>query len=147
PSSSASADPLTNPNGIDPRDDEQSGPTVGTTNPLPSLTAVLGILLVLSIPGVVRHVRRRQLLSAARDGDTAAVWTTVQDAAIDIGIPVPASESPRSFASRLISDHDAPPEAMEVLVSAIERASYAPARVRDYWHGDEVTDAADAARR
>ncbi len=36
---------------------------------------------------------------------------------------------------------------MDVLAHAIERASYAPRGVAKFWRGDEVTDAAAAARR
>lgn len=143
-SASAGADPGSS---LDPRDDPVTGPAVVTVNPLPSFGVIAGILLVLAIPGIVREARRRRLLAASRDGDTAAAWATVQDAAIDLGIRVPASESPRAFAARLTDDHGADPEAMEVLALAIERASYAPARVAEYWHGDEVTDAVLRVRR
>ena len=148
PSSSSSASPGATPDALlDPRDDAATGTVVGTVNPLPSLGMVVGILCVLAIPGIVREARRRRLVAASRDGDSAAAWTTVQDAAIDLGIPVPASESPRAFAARLACDHGADPEAMQTLALAIERASYAPARVAEYWHGDEVTDAVLRARR
>lgn len=147
PSDSESpTDPL-DPN--DPRDDDgeaSSGAEVGRVNPLPTVSAVVGILLLLAIPALVREIRRRQLLAASRSGDSAAAWLTVQDAAIDVGVAVPPSESPRAFATRLVTEHGAPDEAMDVLVRAIERASYAPARVAEYWHGDEVTDAAIAVR-
>ncbi|MET0735701.1 MAG: DUF3488 and transglutaminase-like domain-containing protein [Microbacterium sp.] len=148
PSASPSATPTTGPDSVEnPRDEAIGGSTVGTVNAVPTLVAVLGILLLLAIPALVREVRRRQLLTASRNGDSAAAWTTVQDAAIDVGIAVPSSESPRAFASRLVAEHGAPPAEMEVLVRAIERASYAPTRIAEFWHGDEVTDAAIDVRR
>lgn len=134
-------------NRLDPRDEAAGGPSIGSVNALPTFGAVLGILVLLATPGIARDVRRRRLIAASRNGDSTAAWTTVQDAAIDLGIPVPASESPRVFAARLVDEHGADDDAMQVLVLAIERASYAPARVAEYWHGDDVTDAASDARR
>ncbi len=120
--------------------------TTETVNALPVLGALLVIMLILAIPAVAREVRNRQLAVAARRGDAASAWTMVQDAAIDLSIPVPASETPRAFASRLVRDHGAPPEAMETLVRAIERASYARYGTRDFGSAERVTDAATAVR-
>ncbi|MDL5351255.1 DUF3488 and transglutaminase-like domain-containing protein [Microbacterium sp. zg-YB36] len=91
-----------------------------------ALTA-LGVLLALAIPGAVRDVVRRRRLAAAGRGDAAAAWLSVRETAVDLGIPVPASESPRAFGARLVADYDVPADAVALLVSAIERASYAPA--------------------
>ncbi|TQJ31340.1 DUF3488 and transglutaminase-like domain-containing protein [Microbacterium sp. SLBN-146] len=146
PSASASPSPSASTNLLDPRDDAAAGGTVTTANPLPAVGVVLAILLLLSLPGLLRVIRRRQLLAASRAGDSAAAWTTVQDAAIDVGIAVPGAESPRAFAERLVLEHGVPPDAMDTLVAAIERASYAPPRVAEFWHGDDVTDAAIAVR-
>lgn len=143
PTSSASA----NPNDLlNPRDEALPGTPLAGANPLPALSVVLLILLVLTLPFLVREVRRRQLTAAGRAGDAAAAWTIVQDAAIDVGIAVPASESPRGFAQRLVEQHGVSADDMESLVLAIERASYAPSETRDYWLGDSATDAAAAVR-
>ena len=143
PTSSSSADPNSP---LNPRDEALPGTPLGGSNPLPTLGVVLLILLLLALPFLVREVRRRQLTAAGRTGDAAAAWTIVQDAAIDVGISVPASESPRGFAQRLIDQHGVSPDDMETLVAAIERASYAPTGGRDYWLGDAATDAAAAVR-
>ncbi|KAA9107595.1 transglutaminaseTgpA domain-containing protein [Microbacterium rhizomatis] len=129
-----------------PRDDSFARSTATAVNPLPAITAVLGILLALAIPGLIREIRRRQLLAAARSGDAAAAWMSVQDAAIDLGIPVPASESPRSLGTRLVDEHGAPPDPMTVLIGGIERASYASGGHHGFWQGDELADAAAAVR-
>jgi hypothetical protein len=142
PTSSASA----NPNTLNPRDEALPGTPLAGSNPLPTLSVVLLILLLLTLPFLVREVRRRQLTAAGRGGDAAAAWTIVQDAAIDVGIAVPASESPRGFAQRLVERHGVSADDMETLVAAIERASYAPSGTRDYWLGDSATDAAAAVR-
>jgi len=143
PTSSAGVD-VNDP--LNPRDDALPGTPLAGANPLPMLGAVLLILLVLALPFLVRQLRRRQLMLAARGGDAASAWTIVQDAAIDVGISVPASESPRAFAKRLIDQHGVSPDDMYTLATAIERASYAPDRVRDYWMGDAATDAATSVR-
>lgn len=129
----------------------QSGSTASDAggsrvDPLPLLGVALLVLAVLSAPLVAREVRRRQLDASARRGDAAAAWQSVQDAAIDLGIPVPASESPRAFANRLVAEHGAPADAMGVVVVAIERVSYSKAGVRSYWMGDDAADAAAAVR-
>lgn len=144
PTSTPTADPNSP---IDPRDEALPGTPLGGANPLPSLGVALLILLLLAVPFLVSELRRRQLTAAGRGGDAAAAWTLAQDAAIDVGIAVPASESPRSFAQRLVDLHGASPEDLETLVRAIERASYAPTGARDYWLGDAATDAATAVRR
>ena len=115
-----------------------------TINPLPAFGIVLGVLAAFAIPALIQGVRTRRLLSAARQGDAVAAWTVVQDAAIDLGIPAPASDSPRSLGHRLIHEHGAPLEATTRLVSAIERASYSPdGRAAP---GHSLADAAAAVR-
>lgn len=127
PSASASTGPGLSP---EERDGDQNAAEAGVTsaavNPLPALTVVLGILFTLAIPALIRGLRRRQMLTAARGGVAAAAWMAVQDTAIDLGIDVPASETPRALGTRLVHEHAAPVAEMDQLVSAIERASYAP---------------------
>ncbi|WP_314508360.1 DUF3488 and transglutaminase-like domain-containing protein [uncultured Microbacterium sp.] len=138
--------------GLDPdqADTEQGGGEAGATgtavNPLPALTVMLGILFALAIPALLRELRRRQTLAAARSGDAAAAWLAVQDAAIDLGIDVPASETPRALGTRLVQEHGAPATEMSLLISAIERASYAPGGKHAFWQGDAIADAATTVR-
>lgn len=101
---------------------DRSAPSV-----LPWGLATTVLAVALAIPWLVGQLRRRRMLAAARAGDAAAAWTGVQHVAIDLGIPVPPSESPRALGVRLAADHGAPPEAMRRLVAAIEHAVYAPA--------------------
>ena len=96
-----------------------------TINPLPTAGIVLAVLAALAIPALIQGLRMRRLGAAARQGDTVAAWTIVQDAAIDLGIAAPASESPRALGRRLIDHHGAPLAETTILVGAIERASYA----------------------
>lgn len=147
PEASAPTDSGLTPDGEDNAPEVGTSDASGTTvNPLPTLSIVLGILFALAIPALLREVRRRQTLAAARTGDAAEAWLAVQDAAIDLGIDVPASESPRSLGVRLVQDHGAPPAEMSVLISAIERASYAPGGKHAFWQGDAIADAATSVR-
>jgi transglutaminase-like putative cysteine protease len=143
PSASAS----TNPN--DPRlvkDNQASGASQITANPLPALSILVAILFVLALPAIIRRIRAQQMAATARAGDAASAWTFVQDAAIDLAIPVPASETPRRFAYRLVEEYGAPPGDMNTLLIAIEKASYSPVRSRDSLTSEIVTDAAIEVR-
>ena len=89
--------------------------------------ALVGVLLVLlaASPAMVRSLRRRGRLRAARGGDPVAAWTAMREDAVDLGIPSPATESPRAFAVRLVSAHGAAPSDVDTLREALERVSYA----------------------
>jgi len=146
PSASASASPSAsaapeNLRGDDAVTSEASGDIV---RPLPWLATVLGLFIVLAVPAAVREFRRRELLAGARAGDAGAAWRSLQDTVVDLAIPEPPGESPRSFGIRLIEEHGAPEEAMWVLITAIERASYAPDGARRY--GPDLADALTEVR-
>ncbi len=131
-------------------DENQTGGEAGSgttaVDPMPALTVLLGILFALAIPALLRELRRRQMLTASRSGDAAAAWLAVQDAAIDLGIDVPASETPRTLGTRLVQEHGAPAAEMSLLISSIERASYAPGGKHAFWQGDAIADAAVTVR-
>lgn len=146
PSSSAALDSGPEPDDQAADENGEAGSTVTTVNPLPAVTVILGILLALAVPALFRELRRRQMLTSARSGDAAAAWLAVQDAAIDLGIDVPASETPRRLGTRLVERHGAPVAEMSLLISAIERASYAPGGKHAFWHGDAIADAATTVR-
>jgi transglutaminase-like putative cysteine protease len=127
-----------------------NGGEVGATpialNPLPPLTLILSILFALAIPALIRDLRRRQMLTAARRDDAGAAWQTVQDAAIDLGIEVLASDTARTFGTRLVQQHGAPAAEMNQLIGAIERTSYAPGGRPKHEQGETMADAAIAVR-
>ena len=140
PTSTASAAPR-------PDEDPTAGATPTTTfsvvTVLPVLGIVAGVILLLSLPGLAGAVVSRRRRSQARRGSAAAAWRLVQDTALDLGIPVPESESPRAFGERLQADHGGPPVALDRLVGAVERSSYAQPGSFGDADGDElVTDAA-----
>lgn len=123
--------------GLGGNDDGSAWPGIGTA---------LLVLAVLALPGVLREIRRRRLLAAARSGQAGATWLAVQESAIDLAIPVPGAESPRAFGARLVADHRAPAPAIDVLVAAIERASYAGPSSRP-GSGDDLSAALTSVRR
>jgi transglutaminase-like putative cysteine protease len=145
PAPSRSADP----NALEPdqqRNASGSGATSTAIDPVPLFGVVVLVLFVLALPFLARELRRRQQDASARRGDAAAAWQAVQDAAIDIGIEVPSSETPRAFAQRLITQHGVPASEMNTVLIAIERVSYSRAGTRSYWMGDAAADAATAVR-
>ncbi|WP_292710173.1 DUF3488 and transglutaminase-like domain-containing protein [Microbacterium sp. 67-17] len=85
----------------------------------------VGMLALLAAPGVVAELRRRRLLASAARGDAVAAWAVVRDTAADLGIRVAGSDTPRMLGDRLVRHHGVDADAMAVLVSAIERESYA----------------------
>lgn len=147
PAPSASAPQGLNPDQLGEGDIATSDSATTTADPMPTIAVVLGILFALTIPALLRELRRRQMIATARTGDAATAWLIVQDAAIDLGIDVPASESPRALGLRLVAEHGAPHAEMSLLISAIERASYAPGGKHGFWQGEAVTDAATAVSR
>lgn len=125
-------------------EEPESGPAAPSdARPTPSawpFALALAALLLIASPALLRGVRRRRLSAAAASGDATAAWLSVQETAVDLGIPVPAAESPRAFGARLREHHGAEATAMTDLVRAIERASYAKGAISDA--GSEWADAA-----
>ena len=68
--------------------------------------AALVVLLVVSLPGIVRIVRRRSRLRALRSGRAGPLtaWREISDAAQDHGIPVSDVDTPRAFAAVLADE-------------------------------------------
>ncbi|MEV8272159.1 DUF3488 and transglutaminase-like domain-containing protein [Microbacterium sp. NPDC077184] len=116
-------------------------------NPLPTIGAVLLVLGILALPALVHRVRLGRQRARAEGGDVSAAWAMVQDAAIDVGIGIPPSESPRAFATRLSDRHGAPGGAASTLATEMERASYAPPGSLDPGSGEVALAAAEDVRR
>ena len=94
----------------------------------PLLTAVGAVLVIALLPGAAGAFRRWLL---RRRGTAGAAWRYLQDTAIDLGVSVSASETPRAFGTRLSAVADAPPTETARLVGAVERESYGGDRARD----------------
>lgn len=99
-------------------------------------------LALLATPSVLRALRRRSWRGAAARGDALAAWTAVRETALDLGIPVPAAESPRRFAARIVERHGSDPPATGMLLRAVERASFAGDAI-DPSHGPQLVRALD----
>jgi transglutaminase-like putative cysteine protease len=119
--------------------------TAGSTRAAgPGILIAAGIVLlglIVAAPAVLRALRRRSRLAAARAGDPVVAWAAVQDDAVDLGIPVPGGESPRRFAERLVEHHGVDPTDIDLLRGAVESVSYAENAV-DAAIGPMLADAA-----
>ncbi|MFG6491144.1 transglutaminaseTgpA domain-containing protein [Microbacterium sp. P03] len=132
-----------------PDEEALNGSAAGSgtgASPLPTMLVLSGILVALLIPGLLAALRRRVLHSRSRRGDVLAAWTSIQDIAIDIGIPAPASESARMFGHRLVAQHGAPAAELNVLLREIEKASYAQDGTFTSDRGAELADATASVR-
>ncbi|HWI31733.1 MAG TPA: DUF3488 and transglutaminase-like domain-containing protein [Microbacterium sp.] len=115
-------------------------------NPLPVLAIGFGIIVLLAIPSLLREWRRRVQVSAAHAGDAGAAWRELQNTALDLGVPVPASESPRALGARLVAMHGAPEDAIADLVDGIEYASYARGGRHQFALGPQLAEAVTEVR-
>jgi len=144
PAPSASASPSPTAAGAQ-RDDEVDGPSAdGPERPPlidlgPFLPLFVALAVALLLPSAASAIRIAAWRRRARDGSPAAAWRMIQDAAIDVGAALPASESPRAFGERAVSELGAPEAETGRLVEAIEQASFAPA-------GAPLAPGADLAR-
>ncbi|MCT9820973.1 DUF3488 and transglutaminase-like domain-containing protein [Microbacterium sp. W1N] len=111
-----------------PIDADPLNPTTPAVDFGPYFATLGTVLLVALLPllaGAVRRLWLRRRGGLAGAAGVTAAWRLVQDAALDIGMHVPAAESPRAFGVRLVAEGGADAAAVARLVSAVERASYA----------------------
>ena len=90
--------------------------------------SALGLLLLL-VPGAARRMLRRWRVRRIRSGDAGAglAWLEVQHTNLDLGVPVPVTETPRAFAVRLerLGPLDpASAAALERVLLAVERSRF-----------------------
>ncbi|MFD5226569.1 DUF3488 and DUF4129 domain-containing transglutaminase family protein [Microbacterium sp. NPDC058342] len=105
-------------------------------DPTPVMLTVLGILAVLLLPALVREARRMLRTGRARSGDAMAAWRELSDTLTDLGLAAGEAQTARVRAASLVAARGADPEALALLVHAVEGASYARS----------ATDAGDLAR-
>jgi transglutaminase-like putative cysteine protease len=99
--------------------------------PVVPLAIGVGVLALLSVPGLTRLVVRRRRW---RRADTApelarAAWTELQDVLVDYGYAWQPSDSPRRGVARLVASRGLDPDAADAarrLAGATEQARYAP---------------------
>ncbi|MBT1634208.1 transglutaminase TgpA family protein [Clavibacter michiganensis] len=88
---------------------------------------VLLVLALLAAPALLRRARRARRLRALAAGDAPAgtAWREAEDRAVDLGIRVPDTESPRELGRRLAGDDPALRDPVALLVGARERERFA----------------------
>jgi hypothetical protein len=87
---------------------------------------VLGAVVLLLLPALVRELRRSMRVGRARSGDAMAAWRELTDTLIDLGLAAPEAQTARVRAEVRASTRGTDPEALAPLVAAVERTSYAP---------------------
>ncbi len=100
-------------------------------DPTPILAVVLGAVVVVLMPALVRALVRAGRLRRARRGDAVAAWTELRDALVDLRLPVSDAESPRRRGAELVRERHVDADAMRALVTAIEQSAYARSHTGD----------------
>ncbi len=129
---------------------EDTGPNGGAGSSggtAPRTFAVTGavVLMVLVAPGLGRELRRRRRLASS---SPVPWWHELQDTALDLGLDVPRTDTPRGFAARLADRPEVDPEALARLLHRVEVARFARASTPAPDHGgaDDVRSLLDSLR-
>ena len=128
---SSSASPTTDPNDPRNRFDQETGLplTEEKDNPVPVgwILGVLGLLLLLAIPYLLREAVRRYRWSRATDPASAAraAWSQLRADTLDHGLPWSSSETPRTVHRKLAEDVPAASVPLARIAHAQELARYA----------------------
>ncbi len=106
--------------------DETNGGANASDGTAPRTVAVTGgvVLMILSAPGLLRELRRRRRLGS---GTPDSLWRELEDVALDLGLDVPLTDTPRGFAARLSDRPGVDSESLERLLHRVELARFARA--------------------
>ncbi len=126
PSAAPSATPTSGPELDEATDDPSAagGGVLQRLDPTPVMLVVGGALLLLLLPALIRLFVRIWRRSRARGGDAVIAWRELRATLTDLGVPVSDADSPRERGADLI-ERGADARAVQTLVDAVERASYA----------------------
>lgn len=111
------------------RDD--AGDNAGATgelrrlDPTPVVLSTLGVLVALLLPAFARLTLRLARRGRARRGDAGSAWAELRATMQDLRVPLSDAETPRMRGDDLVRDNGVDGDAMRVLVTAVEQASYA----------------------
>lgn len=109
------------------------------TAPRSVLVVGLGVVLLALGPGVLRAWLRRRRIGRGED-DPDPLWRELEATAVDLGVQVSATDTPRGLAGRLRATTAADPESLARLLHGVETARYA-------WPGAVLDDERETARR
>lgn len=152
PSAGATPAPTSTGAAKDPKNlDVPNAGAAGASTPsalqaLPVVWTILGVLAVLLIPALIRRLQTMRRRAAAGRGDAVAAWTELRATLQDLGLPASSAESPRARGERLVRERGVDPAAMDALVHAIERASYARQGSGSPPDGEDLRPPLDAIR-
>lgn len=126
PSAAPSATPTSGPELDEATDDPSAagGGVLQRLDPTPVMLVIGGALLLLLLPALIRLFVRIWRRSRARGGDAVIAWRELRATLTDLGVPVSDADSPRARGADLI-ERGADARAVQTLVDAVERASYA----------------------
>lgn len=87
------------------------------------IVIVLGLLMLMTLPILVRTAQRLRRLRGRRRS-MSSLWTEVECTARDLGVEVTVAQTPRMFAARLGAWPGMHAEALQRLLSAVERERF-----------------------
>ncbi|MFS0854153.1 DUF3488 and DUF4129 domain-containing transglutaminase family protein [Microbacterium sp. 179-I 3D4 NHS] len=109
----------------DAGDNSASSADLRRFDPTPLTLVILGALVVLLLPAILRRIVRARRVARARKGDAGAAWTELRDTLVDLRLPVSDADTPRVRAADLVRERGVDAQAVDRLTAAVERASYA----------------------
>ncbi|UJP10371.1 DUF3488 and transglutaminase-like domain-containing protein [Microbacterium sp. KUDC0406] len=105
----------------------QGGGTGGlqTADPAPFLWTMLGLLVALLLPALIRLMLQFLRLRRASRGDAMAAWRELQATMVDLRLPVSDADTARTRGDWIVAESTADAPDVAAIVRAVERAAYA----------------------
>ncbi|MFE6736147.1 transglutaminaseTgpA domain-containing protein [Microbacterium sp. NPDC057650] len=112
----------------DLRDPGAQGGAIGgrqVANPAPFLWTMLGLLVALLLPALIRLALQFMRLRRASRGDALVAWRELQATMVDLRMPVSDADTARTRGDWIVAETKADAADVAALVRAAERAAYA----------------------